>query len=52
MSKEKTAWWRGRKVAAAGHQVDWYKNALAAYSESERTAFMAGFNGKALEEAS
>lgn len=48
MTKEKTAWWRGRKVAGAKHQLDWYKHAIAAYSETERAAFFAGYYGEAL----
>ena len=40
----KMAWQRGCNVHRVGHQLSFYARALAAYSEAERTAFMAVFN--------
>jgi hypothetical protein len=42
----KKAWWRGKRVAAAGHDLKWYASALAEYNETEREAFLAGFAGQ------
>lgn len=39
----KVAWWRGKKAAC--HSIRWYAVGLARYSELERAAFMAGYNG-------
>lgn len=46
MSPEKRAWWRGTKVRESGHSMEWYKFSLAAYSSTERAAFLAGYNAQ------
>lgn len=45
----KRAWARGKEVARKGHDTKWYAQALAAYSEEERAAFIAGFTSAPLE---
>lgn len=38
------AYQRGQRVRKLGHALDWYKQALAAYSPEERESFLAGYN--------
>ncbi len=42
--KRHLAWWRGVKVRDAGHDLKWYKRAIEAYTEDERSAFLGGYN--------
>jgi hypothetical protein len=45
MTSIKRAWWRGKKVAAAGHSIKWYAASLEKYTDAERDAFFAGYAG-------
>lgn len=46
----RTAWWRGKTVHQKGHDIKWYRNALADYTEAERAAFISGYCGQPIED--
>jgi hypothetical protein len=44
------AYWRGRRVRAAGHPLAWYVISLKAYDGPELCAFLDGYHGRPFTE--